>query len=45
MDLPVRLETVMEAYALLQDWPAASRSSAHAIALNAVSSVRSALNS
>ncbi|TIU64515.1 MAG: DUF982 domain-containing protein, partial [Mesorhizobium sp.] len=32
---PARLETVAEAYALLQDWPAASRSSAHAIALNA----------
>ncbi|MBZ9867692.1 DUF982 domain-containing protein [Mesorhizobium sp. CA15] len=35
MGLPVRLETMMEAYALLQDWPAASRSSAYAIALNA----------
>ena len=35
MGLPVRLETVAEAYAMLQDWPAASRSSAHTIALNA----------
>ncbi|MDX8454570.1 DUF982 domain-containing protein [Mesorhizobium sp. VK9D] len=35
MGLPVRLETVMQAYALLQDWPAAIRSSAHAIALDA----------
>ncbi|WP_292426866.1 DUF982 domain-containing protein [Mesorhizobium sp.] len=35
MGLPVRLETVMEAYALLQDWPAANRSCAHEIALNA----------
>ncbi|MDX8442956.1 DUF982 domain-containing protein [Mesorhizobium australafricanum] len=34
MGLPMRLETVMQAYALLQDWPAASRSSAHAIALD-----------
>ncbi|RWH67022.1 DUF982 domain-containing protein [Mesorhizobium sp.] len=35
MGLPARLETVAEAYALLQDWPAASRSSEHAVALNA----------
>ncbi|RRH95957.1 DUF982 domain-containing protein [Mesorhizobium tamadayense] len=35
MGLPVRIETVMEAFALLQDWLAANRSSAHAIALNA----------
>ncbi|MDX8458072.1 DUF982 domain-containing protein [Mesorhizobium humile] len=35
MGLPVRLETVMQAYAVLQDWPAATRSNAHAIALNA----------
>ncbi|OQM73814.1 DUF982 domain-containing protein [Manganibacter manganicus] len=35
MGLPVRIETVMEAYALLQDWPAASRNGAHAVALNA----------
>jgi hypothetical protein len=25
MGLPARIETVMEAYALLHDWPAASR--------------------
>lgn len=35
MGLPVRIETVMEAYALLQDWPAASRNGARAVALNA----------
>ncbi|MDG4884194.1 DUF982 domain-containing protein [Mesorhizobium sp. WSM4884] len=35
MGLPARLETVMEAHALLQDWPSANRSSAHEIALNA----------
>lgn len=35
MGLPVRIENVMEAYALLQDWPAASRNGAHAVALNA----------
>ena len=35
MGLPVRIETVMEAYTLLQDWPAASRNGTHAIALNA----------
>jgi HEAT repeat protein len=35
MGLPARIETVAEAHALLQDWPAVSRSSAHAIALNA----------
>jgi hypothetical protein len=35
MGLPVRLETVTEAYALLQDWSVAGRSSAHTIALNA----------
>jgi hypothetical protein len=35
MGLPVRIETVMEAYALLQDWPAVSRNSAHSVALNA----------
>ncbi len=35
MGLPVRIETVMEAYALLQDWPPASRNGAHAVALNA----------
>jgi hypothetical protein len=35
MGLPVRIETVMEAYALLQDWTAATRNSAHSVALNA----------
>ena len=35
MGLPVRIETVMETYALLQDWPAVSRNSAHSVALNA----------
>jgi hypothetical protein len=35
MGLPVRIETVMEAYALLQDWPAAGRNGTHAVALNA----------
>lgn len=35
MGLPVRIETVMEAYGLLQDWTAASRNGAHAVALNA----------
>ena len=30
MGLPVRIETVMEAYALLQGWPPASRNGAHA---------------
>ncbi|RWB75324.1 MAG: DUF982 domain-containing protein [Mesorhizobium sp.] len=35
MGLPARLETVAEAYAMLLDWPAASRNSAYTIALNA----------
>jgi hypothetical protein len=35
MGFPARIETVMEAYALLQDWPAANRSRAHTVALNA----------
>jgi len=35
MGLPVRIETVLEGYALLQDWPAANRNSTHAVALNA----------
>lgn len=35
MGLPARIETVLEAYALLQDWPGASRNSSHAVALNA----------
>jgi len=33
--LPLRIQTVMEAYVLLQDWPAVSRNSTHAVALNA----------
>lgn len=35
MGFPARIETVMEAYALLQDWPAANWSRAHTVALNA----------
>ncbi|MBZ9681764.1 DUF982 domain-containing protein [Mesorhizobium sp. CO1-1-7] len=35
MGFPRKIESVMEAYALLQDWPAASRNGAHAVALNA----------
>lgn len=35
MGLPARIETVMEAYALLQDWPVVSGNHGHAIALNA----------
>ena len=35
MGLPARIETGLEAYALLQDWPGASRNSSHAVALNA----------
>lgn len=35
MGFPVRIENVMQAYALLQDWPAARRNGAHAVALNA----------
>jgi hypothetical protein len=35
MGFPVRIETLMEAYGLLQDWPVASRNGAHAVALNA----------
>jgi hypothetical protein len=35
MGFPVTIENVMEAYALLQDWPATSRNGAHAVALNA----------
>lgn len=35
MGFPTRIETVMEAYALLRDWPAANRSRAHTVALNA----------
>ncbi|TSE12823.1 DUF982 domain-containing protein [Mesorhizobium intechi] len=32
---PRRVESVMDAYVLLQDWPAAGRNGAHAVALNA----------
>jgi hypothetical protein len=35
MGFPVRIETVLEAYALLQDWPVANRNGAHAVALDA----------
>ncbi|MGX7873759.1 DUF982 domain-containing protein [Mesorhizobium sp. ORM6] len=35
MGFPVRIENVMEAYALLEDWPAAGRNGAHTVALNA----------
>lgn len=35
MGFPVTIETVMEAYALLQDWPAPHRGGAHIAALNA----------
>lgn len=39
MGLPVRIEMVVEAYALLQDLPAASRNGAHVVALNACKAV------
>lgn len=35
MGLPVRIETVLEAYALLQDWPIVGRNGSHTVALNA----------
>ncbi|WP_352882417.1 DUF982 domain-containing protein [Mesorhizobium sp. M1396] len=35
MGFPRKIDSVMEAYALLQDWPTASRNGAHAVALNA----------
>jgi hypothetical protein len=35
MGFLARIKNVIEAYALLQDWPAAQRSGSHAIALNA----------
>ena len=35
MGFPARIESVVEAYALLQDWPACSRNGAHSVALNA----------
>jgi hypothetical protein len=34
MGVPARIVDVAEAYALLQDWPAASRNAAHTVALN-----------
>jgi hypothetical protein len=35
MGFPAKIERMTEAYALLQDWPAASRNHTHAVALNA----------
>ncbi|MBZ9797692.1 DUF982 domain-containing protein [Mesorhizobium sp. ES1-4] len=35
MGFPRTIESVMDAYLLLQDWSAANRNSAHALALNA----------
>lgn len=35
MGFPARVESAMEAYALLQNWPAANRNHTHAVALNA----------
>ena len=35
MGFPARIESATEAYALLQDWPAANRNHTHAVALNA----------
>jgi hypothetical protein len=35
MGFPASIESAMEAYALLQDWPAANRNHPHAVALNA----------
>lgn len=35
MGFPVTIENVMEAYSLLQDWPATGSNGAHAVALNA----------
>ena len=35
MGFPRRVESVMDAYVLLQEWPAAGRNGAHAVALNA----------
>ena len=35
MGFPARIENTAEAYALLQDWPAANRNHTHAVALNA----------
>lgn len=41
LGFPARIESAMEAYALLADWPPASRSGAHTVALNAC---RAAIN-
>ncbi|TPI19929.1 DUF982 domain-containing protein [Mesorhizobium sp. B3-2-1] len=35
MGIPRKIESVMDGYVLLQDWPAACRNGAHAVALNA----------
>ncbi len=35
LGFPARIESAMEAYALLADWPSASRNGAHSVALNA----------
>jgi hypothetical protein len=35
LGFPSRIETVREAYALLQDWPVSDREDTHAVALNA----------
>ena len=35
MGIPRRIDTVLEAYALLCDWPDSSRNGAHMVALNA----------
>jgi Protein of unknown function (DUF982) len=35
LGMPVDVGTVMEAYALLNDWPPSQRNATHAIALNA----------
>jgi hypothetical protein len=35
MGFPTRIEDVMDAYAVLQDWPVLSRTVAHAMALKA----------
>jgi hypothetical protein len=41
LGFPARIESAMEAYALLADWPPASRNGAHTVALNAC---RAAIN-
>jgi len=35
MGIPAKIESMTEAYALLQDWPAPNRNHTHAVALNA----------